>query len=278
MSAKDKFIHFTTTWICNFRCEYCSVGHNDPKKLARKIPYYHAPDEVVNGVIAQMQTGEYSEILLSGGEPTIHPRILDIAEAAGKAGMIVQITTNFSQSNDLFRKIENLCELNLGVSLHLSQIDIEAYIKKMVDFHKGKQKRTKFYSTVVITNHEFDTCVKIKERLSKHGITLHLRAMMEGGKIYGKYHQRILDYAKKNHINLNPSGMFAMPTMGKRCTAGKNSIKITNAGDVYRCVCRSMPGGKLGSLKSFKKNDEPEPCTVSTCNCSIYNMRGAILD
>jgi MoaA/NifB/PqqE/SkfB family radical SAM enzyme len=69
---------------CNLRCDFCDLWHHTDL-----MPYEHAATILLRAPAAGIKT-----VVLTGGEPFVHPRIWDIIELAKNLGLGVNITTN----------------------------------------------------------------------------------------------------------------------------------------------------------------------------------------
>ncbi len=80
-------IVWNITRACNMNCIHCyeNAGRKNERELT--------PDEVIRGLNILAEAGVTS-VAFSGGEPTIHPHILEFISHAHKRGMFVAIATN----------------------------------------------------------------------------------------------------------------------------------------------------------------------------------------
>jgi pyruvate formate lyase activating enzyme len=92
---KNSFIDFPGTVStvlffsgCNLRCPYC---HNPG------IVLNSSPEEISFGLIRtflEKRKGTIEGVVLSGGEPTIHPGLLDIVKGIRALGYLIKLDTN----------------------------------------------------------------------------------------------------------------------------------------------------------------------------------------
>ncbi len=82
------------TYRCNFRCVYC---YNDSGPSRRACL---GTAEWLEAVRQLSEETDCQTVLLTGGEPMIHPGFFDILAAGRRAGMIVDFTTNGSLVDD----------------------------------------------------------------------------------------------------------------------------------------------------------------------------------
>src|SRR6516165_8964172 len=72
---------------CNLHCAHCFVSAT---KTGQSMPY----DAITSLLIPRLAECRVERVTLTGGEPTIHPRFMDIVHALRTAGMQVGICTN----------------------------------------------------------------------------------------------------------------------------------------------------------------------------------------
>lgn len=85
---------YITQWSitnrCNLRCKHCFVMSMDAKKAYHE---YTLPE--IDHIIRQLSAYGIETVMLTGGEPLLHPHFLDIVQKILNAGMIVDwINTN----------------------------------------------------------------------------------------------------------------------------------------------------------------------------------------
>jgi MoaA/NifB/PqqE/SkfB family radical SAM enzyme len=97
---------------CNARCRFC-YAQKDSKSLAEEMRY----EEWTALILAAKKLGCYT-VTLSGGEPLLYPRLLDLVRFIRKAGMLVFTTTNGLAADPatlLELEKAGLCALNFSV-------------------------------------------------------------------------------------------------------------------------------------------------------------------
>jgi radical SAM protein with 4Fe4S-binding SPASM domain len=72
---------------CNLHCAHCFVSAT---RAGQSMPY----DAITSLLIPRLAECRVERVTLTGGEPTIHPRFMDIVHALRTAGMQVGICTN----------------------------------------------------------------------------------------------------------------------------------------------------------------------------------------
>jgi len=86
--TRKPIVVWNITRTCNLRCVHCysdSAATQYPGELTW---------EQMQGVVADLAAYQVPSLLLSGGEPMIHPRFFDLVQFASEAGLKLTISTN----------------------------------------------------------------------------------------------------------------------------------------------------------------------------------------
>lgn len=111
-SARRPVVVWNLTRRCNLRCIHCYANSD-----ARFYPGELTLTEC-QGVIRDLARFGVPAVLLSGGEPTIHPDFLEIAETATGTGLRVTLSTNGTLlDRPLVRRLKALGLAYVGISL-----------------------------------------------------------------------------------------------------------------------------------------------------------------
>lgn len=109
-------LRFLLTNACSARCAYC---HNEGQQKASDhldlVAIEHLLDTLAGGGV------DVSEIVLSGGEPTLHPQLLEIARRCKASGALVSINTHAGHPTKLAPALPWLDELKIHVDSFDSQ-------------------------------------------------------------------------------------------------------------------------------------------------------------
>lgn len=111
------------TDYCNMSCPVCLAANSDSR---------HMPVEKFKKIIDNLlkAEGSFDLINLSGGEPTLHPELLEIVETASRPEILnVSISTNgraFLRDKDLLAK---LVDRNVFISLQFDGFHDDAYLE-----------------------------------------------------------------------------------------------------------------------------------------------------
>ena len=141
-TKKDPRI-ISISWIlgkrCNYACSYCPPTSHDNYSA-------HIPKEKIFNFIDQLEThtsnlGKKFKITITGGEPFVHPKFMDILEYLKSKGTLTQLVvlTNGSLPLDMYKRSSKFIT-NLTVSLHMEQGDktINGTVNKILALNKIK--------------------------------------------------------------------------------------------------------------------------------------------
>ncbi|MBN1770666.1 MAG: radical SAM protein [Deltaproteobacteria bacterium] len=121
--------YIQVTRICNQRCLFCS--NPDNQRLV-----------TLEGFRAQLrdlvETG-HPGVLLTGGEPTLHPELPRLVELAARAGLAVRIITNGQETSrpGVLARLRRAGLRHLHVSLYSSRPAVQERITR----HPGSRRR-----------------------------------------------------------------------------------------------------------------------------------------
>lgn len=266
---KLKFITWSPTPICNYKCEYCSQNHTDPAIVNRR---QHAPDSICDAVIKIMREYKPGKIFIGGGEPTLHPRMIEIASETVNAGTFFRMPTNFSQPVERYIELSHILKHNGGFSAswHISQCNADKFIEKCIIYNAMKHPDAYFVCTVTLTDHELDIIKRGKDRLNASGIKLNIMPTKDyrTRKLY-TYNEKTKAFIKTLSEDIYKTGVFIQRTKGILCSSGYDNFVILGNGDVKRCY--GIQAEKLGNVATgYKLYDQPMPCKDDTCGCGIY--------
>ena len=130
LQIKPRRIRLLTTFYCNAKCPYC---HNE----GQAVPVNSTMNEEFVGKLLDLIPTE--EVILSGGEPTLNPHVVEIAKAVKERGVYLSITTNGTLTDRLYKLFPYLDEIKFNVdSLNkeayeaIKQLPFEATIKNVM--------------------------------------------------------------------------------------------------------------------------------------------------
>jgi len=263
----------TVSWnmntACNYRCSYCTQRFvDDRRQWARDLPGFLAAFDAL--------PGDW-EIKLSGGEPFVHPRLLDAVTSLANRHR-VSVVTNFSAKRDALEAFAAATAHRPGVvsaSLHLEYADPDEFLDKAAWFagvHAGS-----LCVTCVATRDQLAALPALRERFASAGVRFKVQPE--------KQDRDVIDYSPGEREQLialgghNDSGRIDPDFSGRSCWAGARYFIVDHRGEAYRCYpARRRRTERLGNLLdgSFALVRGPAPCAYSYCNCTVPQERGMI--
>ncbi|RME29183.1 MAG: radical SAM protein [Deltaproteobacteria bacterium] len=111
--------------ICNQRCLFCSNPDND-----RIIPVAEAAAKA-----SSLADEGYYGVILTGGEPTLHPNLEEIIAHAASCGLEVRIITNGQKTADpnLLKNLVDAGLKHVHVSVHTCREQLQAELSQNPD-------------------------------------------------------------------------------------------------------------------------------------------------
>jgi MoaA/NifB/PqqE/SkfB family radical SAM enzyme len=266
---------------CNLDCTYCpsEIHDNFSKHTNIKV--------MLDTIDALYELDRPVRLSFTGGEPCVHPHIVEIVEHAVQRLDWVNITTNGTLPHKLYARLpvnhyvfslhvedDDNWERCLNNVLYWTQLnDMERGIPFQVNLmaHHEHMDRVKTCATL-FDGHHVPYVVRRIRWTEKHD-------WFDDMKYNEKDLQWILDQkstAKPNCVIDNEELAHANDIIkeqrnqfeGWRCAAGIQSLMINWDGDVHRATCRV--GGSLGNIYdgSFEAPEEWITCTRKWCTCA----------
>jgi len=145
-----KSVNWHITPRCNYRCRFCFAQnfHDGPVSYDKGLE-----------ILKKLADAGMTKINFAGGEPLLHPRILDYCEEAKNLGMTVSITTNGSRLNPAkIRKMSGIVDW-IGLSIDSSLDTIEAELGRGTGNHVSNCLESAVYLHQAGIKLKVNTCV-----------------------------------------------------------------------------------------------------------------------
>ena len=268
---------------CNLDCSYC------PAEIHDNFSPHTDLDVMVNTIYQLEKLNKPIRLSLTGGEPTVHPKIEKIIECAKARLQWLSVTTNGLRPAEWYVKQP----VDQWVfSLHFDNEHSDRAADNIVQYTQlldMESKDTKFQVNLMC-HHEYMEDVKTAaDLLESHLIpfvTRRIRWTRADDRDYFddmRYKEKDLEWilsktatVKANCVVDNELKLHANDIIkhkwnqfeGWSCNAGLESLMINWDGDVHRATCRV--GGSLGNIYkgTFQKPTEPIDCTRDWCTCA----------
>ena len=258
VDVKKKKVLLELLSSCNLNCRHC---------FYRASSKFHSPDflskENILKLIDRFVENDITKLVLTGGEPTLHPSFVEISKYAMSKFPKVSLCTNGVVLN---KNLENkVIELNfstytVSIDSHIDKIHDEfrgrnGALQKTIQFLqklKSKNRNTSIHITIHPNNidHIEDTiefCKKLSSEIVV-GSIYYDKLYMDPGTI-AEYDKAIKKFRQK-HISRTDIILvgFEPSCISKNCLDQKNVFMINREGELINCYWKKN-GGKV--VKTF---------------------------
>ena len=153
---------------CNLKCDFCDLWH-----FTDLMPYEHAASIIKRAPRAGVKT-----LVITGGEPFVHPRIFEIIELAKNLGLGVNITTNGTLLRKDLQRLEASRVDSLSISLdgfegnHDKLRGVDGTYTEVMATLDALQAHTDIHLNIyfVVTNHNVDDLLPVYAMTAERGI------------------------------------------------------------------------------------------------------------
>jgi hypothetical protein len=263
---------------CNYRCSYCTQRFMDDRgRASRDTPRFLA-------AFARLP-GRW-EVKISGGEPFVHPYLVDIVAGLAELGHRVSVVTNFSAPRDRLAAFVEAARGRVGVfsmSLHLEYVeDVGEFLDKAVWLGRalaarqdGRLPPPHLNVTSVATRAALPELPALAARFAAAGVAFKIQPERQDGAViaYDADEEAAL-HALGGH---NRTGRIVHRYLGRPCWAGARYFILDDRGRAWRCYpARRAKLEPLGDFldPAFTLAAEPRPCQYAACTCTVPIARG----
>jgi organic radical activating enzyme len=288
---------FIVDWMlndtCTYDCTYCPSGNKAGKE---KWLTLELAKGFLDSLENQLSPGQSVEVLMTGGEPTIWPKFVDLCSYIKDKGWKVSVITNLVRSLDWWKTYWNLFS-TVTYSYHSETTNDEEFVKKItwLDQNANNSQAVK----VMMNPNEFDRCRQVFEKLSITDMPIVASPVQQTFGLeqinipnyteeqaswfsVNKYiptskdleslflrKQSVYDDGTVEDCNPNKIIVDKQNTFyGWDCDAGLENVFVDSAGNIYGATCKQ--GNLLGSIQqvdSIKWPTSPVVCKALICPC-----------
>jgi radical SAM protein with 4Fe4S-binding SPASM domain len=291
------------TRACNLRCPHCFVEAGAPREV-------EMPTERILRLLDEWAELGVFSVVITGGEPSIHPDFLKIVHYAHSLGFTVAIASNGMPLSE--KMLEEIPQDDVIISVSLDGIHGAGTLTGESDFDAVTRKllhiRSFGFNTSIMTTTTHDNVDDLQNFINfAIDNNLSLRSVpfvpMGRGKLYRELQNRVGDIEKAaqfwlaeekwerikdRELGLCSGKVFnfliTMVYTMKRCMSGRGLCYITSDGTVFPCSncsgSKILPGGNLLE-KSFADiwNDDNWPIrSITWSNFLEKNCQGCSIN
>ena len=268
---------------CNLDCGYC------PAEIHDNFSPHTDLDKMVNTIYELEKIGKPIRLSLTGGEPTVHPKINDILKYARDRLDWLSVTTNGLRSPEWYIKQP----VNQWVfSLHFDNEHSRRAAENIVRYSQllDMEGMATLYQVNLMAHHEhMDEVRAAAALLEGHHIPYVCRRIRwteaSDREWFDdmRYKEEDLKWILSKTATVKPNCTIDGKELihandvikdkrnefkGWTCNAGLESLMINWDGEVHRATCRV--GGSLGNIYNgtFESPTAPITCTRTWCTCA----------
>lgn len=267
---------------CNYDCSYCpSTIHDNFSK--------HTDIDILKNTVDKITSlNKFTKLSLTGGEPSVHPKIKELLKyIKNKKIDYLNLTTNGTRTSEWYSDSQQYID-HINFSLHFES-DWQRVFNTITSF---KEKATIDFFVNVMAHHEFMNEVKyVTEKFNDLSINYAIRRIRwvttnQDEFDDNKYNEYDLNWILNNTATAKPDVKISDGSRiylkhsndlikeqlnnykGYECFVGLESLMINHDGEVYRATCRV--GGSLGNIyeNTFNIPDNSITCTRNFCTCA----------
>lgn len=295
-----RVVEWMITDTCNLDCIFC----HDENKLGVRGRFEYDEAVQILDKISLICEGKPYWLSITGGEPTLHPKLAEILSYAKSKGALIVLMTNGTRTLKYWEKLRETKSIDkLIITCHSEQrVDFQHMANVANLFH---DEPTIVFLQATYTLDYVDEVLQGLDYLNENtGAILCILAMNISGQLYHEIvdpikYERIKNYTwclgklsdtKKypkiprdiaidvpdiraeyddnTFDEMNP--MYAMKVglnqfLGWTCDIGKTSLKI-EPGVIYRGGCKVGP--KPFSIENIEFYEDPILCPKTFCGCA----------
>ncbi|UCH02109.1 MAG: radical SAM protein [Candidatus Bathyarchaeota archaeon] len=283
-----KTVVFALTTQCNCKCLMCDMHTKEPEYISLKD---------AKKILDFLKNNKFLIVYFTGGEPTLHPHIVEIVEYANKLDLISSMTSNGTSSKQLLTDLKKAGLYTISISLdhwnpficekirghknimakqletirYLKEIGVRTYALVFLNtflVEKGIDK------LITYVNEElkvpFGFCYPTKAAINSYG----LGGVFSEEELYDKMEEcvnTILASKKKGQVIANLYtyiedivNFHNKDNPNFYCKGGEDVVYIDWLGDVYPCFIKKK-------LFNILKNDDPRFLKDVKCNDCVIN-------
>lgn len=254
--------------VCNYRCPYCPYPWEagELKDRHKGCGY----DDLVGFWKRIFEKHGAFEIRVSGGEPSVHPRFIDLLSEIG-AWHKFTVVTNLAWDAKFARTLSPAA-VTFHPSFHPHFAEIKRFAEKTVYL---KDRGFRVVVKIVAYPPVFDRLEEYGEVFRRSGTPVRFHPFFGdyGGRAFpASYSPAERDWLRRQSIVKSEAydiGLGVRNPRGMLCGTGNRYFRLYPDGNIYRCSQTNVSGRPLGNVKDadFSLFDGATPCPADQCYC-----------
>ncbi|HZK42923.1 MAG TPA: anaerobic ribonucleoside-triphosphate reductase activating protein [Syntrophomonadaceae bacterium] len=210
---------------CNLRCPFCHNGHlvTKPGKIAEE----YIPEQVLLDFLAERK-GFIDALVISGGEPTLHPDLPELVQKVKKLGYLIKLDTNGTNSSMLEMLLKNNLLDYIAMDIK-APLDLKSYqlacgnlstedffqVRNSINLLQNSKIDVEFRTTVVPSIHSAEDI----ENIAKY---------IEGAKLYSLQQFNPQVTLQVSYESVPPYDKETMQAIADRCAPYVQKVRVVN--------------------------------------------------
>ena len=253
-------LRFLLTSACTARCGYC---HNEGQAKDNTQLSLQAICHVLDTLAAGGR--QISEIILSGGEPTLHPQLAEIARRSKASGALVSINTHGAHPGLLERALPWIDELKLHIDSFNPQRQKHSMGLSIDKVLQSIERSRQYPGLRTVVNHPLQSLAEASEVIAttRHlGVECKLIELLDAAHACPQLPD--IPWAALDYQATAP-GLWQHPSCGHRVMARRCNTRQTHATELFvgaDGVRQQLQGEILGSAHKFTLDmltPQPQP-------------------
>lgn len=253
-------LRFLLTSACTARCGYC---HNEGQAKDTTQLALEAINHVLDTLAADNR--QVSEIILSGGEPTLHPQLAEIARRSKASGALVSINTHGAHPGLLERALPWIDELKLHIDSFNPQRQKQSMGLSIDKVLQSIEKSRQHAGLRTVVNHPLQSLAEASEVIAttrQLGVECKLIELLDAAHAFPQLPD--IPWAALGYQATAP-GLWQHPTCGHRVMARRCNTHQSHVTELFigaDGVRRQLQGENLGAVHRFALDmlaPQPQP-------------------
>ena len=276
---------------CSYACSYCPKALHDGSVAWQRVQDVTAFYDVLRAHYMDRR-GKQVWLQFTGGEPTMHPQIIRLLEAASDRGFTVSLISNASRTVRFWARIAPYLD-NVILTYHNEFADLDHFrsvgrlLAEQMAVHINVTMRPDHFDRTL------DEARSLRDAMPGASITLKPLRVGFASQLFDYTPDQLDVMSRSLPQKAAQSGAMPRGTMtvqgrdgtrttlratelvvrgqnrwrGYRCNAGLESLRVRGDGTITRAVC--SVGGDIGRIgEPFALPYGPILCTAEVCSCT----------
>lgn len=264
----NPFLSFPILKACNFKCMYCGFGGEATASSNRAISL-----QTIETITQKALSYGITKFRVTGGEPFLHPEIIDILQYFSKLGYYTLVNTNGSLVSNYAKELSNLNK-NIRFAVSLDTLKSEKLIaisgrnsleSVLSGINTLNQYGLLLRCNMVVGKHNIDEVFSIIDFCQEKSCDLKLLDIVSVPLPYGKrsdFYQEIISLEEKLRVECDEilsheySRKFGTPCYRYR----------------FGNVCVTVKNSRMGSHYDLCDGGICEKCQYFPCHEGLYDI------